>query len=63
MRRAEVRAAKSRTVGPSFGDAILRVGDGARSLLGGRYSGQMGKQWPGPPTVGEQVWGDGATQA
>jgi hypothetical protein len=28
-----------------------------------RYSGQIGKQWPGPPTVAEHVNGDGATQA
>jgi hypothetical protein len=28
-----------------------------------RYSGHIGKQWPGPPTVEEQVIGDAATQA
>ena len=27
------------------------------------YSGQIGKQWPGPPTVAEHVIGDGAMQA
>src|SRR5262245_3177759 len=37
--------------------------DDAGPHRSGRYSGHIGKQWPGPPTVEEHVIGDGATQA